>query len=96
MKIELLKDKKTNRIPKVGEFWKHTNDNTIYLRIVDEIGEYYNHKNLYENRFYSIPISDKKIQVISSTHKSSKDFIILEQIGNLVLKEKDCENVEAP
>lgn len=65
-------DEPENIIPEVGQAWRHTFSDTVYIRISDEVGEKVS--PVMHNLFYSI----NELGKVVSTVKNKGDIILLD------------------
>ena len=84
MKVRLKERKATaSRIPKVGQCWRHTNEEAIYRRLSDKVA--WKLAIPAPGFFYSV---DLDTCTIHRTSFNKTDFVLLQPVGGeLVLEE---------
>lgn len=76
MKVEIINSRRTDIIPRVGQYWKHTDYGTIYLRINDSDGLRCLPGSSTDSDFFSINITDENSWIVK-TPISSNNIVIL-------------------
>lgn len=88
MIFEIIKKKKEElRLPGIGEFWKHRNRSSIYIRVHDYDGAQAL-KNAYldNNVFYSVALQGGGIQW--TCRDETDDIVILRPLNNRLTLEE--------
>lgn len=62
------------RLPEVGEIWKHSNDSEIYMRVDDSAEKAFNFVT--DDSFFSVDLSNGQLR---HTKKNSDTIVILKQ-----------------